>query len=180
MSSSGTLLVCGAALMQPWLRLSFFTTHLPFLFAPTCRHHQGSPPPHQSRLSPAPSPPSPSQVDELDLFGLGPKCEKHAVFPAKINTEFVEVLSRQHVRMVVWERGAGRTLACGTGACATVVAGAGERARACYCASVCAPTSVRVHVRVSLCLCLCACASVPAPAHRNRACLPTWSFASVP
>lgn len=44
-------------------------------------------------------------------------------FPSKINTEFVEVLSRQHVRMVVWERGAGPTLACGTGACATVVAG---------------------------------------------------------
>ena len=37
--------------------------------------------------------------------------------------QFVEVLSRNHVRMVVWERGAGRTLACGTGACATVVAG---------------------------------------------------------
>jgi diaminopimelate epimerase len=63
------------------------------------------------------------QVDDLDLYGLGPKCEKHEAFPAKINTEFVEILSRQHVRMVVWERGAGRTLACGTGACATVVAG---------------------------------------------------------
>jgi len=63
------------------------------------------------------------QVDELDLYRLGPSCEKHAAFPAKINTEFVEILSRQHVRMVVWERGAGRTLACGTGACATVVAG---------------------------------------------------------
>lgn len=69
-------------------------------------------------------PPHPfSQVDELDLFGLGPKCEKNSVFPAKTNTEFVEILSRSHVRMVVWERGAGRTLACGTGACATVVAG---------------------------------------------------------
>ena len=65
----------------------------------------------------------PSQVDELDLAGLGPLCEKHTAFPSKINTEFVEVLSRQHVRMVVWERGAGPTLACGTGACATVVAG---------------------------------------------------------
>mmetsp|Transcript_2691 Transcript_2691/g.4620 ORF Transcript_2691/g.4620 Transcript_2691/m.4620 type:complete len:328 (+) Transcript_2691:49-1032(+) len=65
----------------------------------------------------------PIKIDELDLAGLGPKCEKNAVFPAKTNTEFVEVLSRQHVRMVVWERGAGPTLACGTGACATVVAG---------------------------------------------------------
>lgn len=49
--------------------------------------------------------------------------ERNAVFPARTNTEFVEVLTPSHVRMVVWERGAGRTLACGTGACATVVAG---------------------------------------------------------
>ena len=62
-------------------------------------------------------------MDELDLAAIGPKFERNAVFPAKTNTEFVEVLSRSHVRMVVWERGAGRTLACGTGACATVVAG---------------------------------------------------------
>ncbi|KAL6764251.1 diaminopimelate epimerase [Haematococcus lacustris] len=65
----------------------------------------------------------PIKVDMIDLTGLGPLCEKHAVFPARTNTEFVEVLSRGHVRMVVWERGAGRTLACGTGACAVVVAG---------------------------------------------------------
>lgn len=65
----------------------------------------------------------PIKVDEIDIFNVGPKFEKNAVFPAKTNTEFVEVLSRSHVRMVVWERGAGRTLACGTGACATVVAG---------------------------------------------------------
>jgi len=63
------------------------------------------------------------QVDDLDIFAIGPKFESNPVFPARTNTEFVEVLSRQHVRMVVWERGAGRTLACGTGACATVVAG---------------------------------------------------------
>ena len=63
------------------------------------------------------------QVDELELEVLGPKFENNAVFPARTNTEFVEVLTRSHVRMVVWERGAGRTLACGTGACATVVAG---------------------------------------------------------
>lgn len=65
----------------------------------------------------------PIKVDALDLRGLGPLCEKHPVFPARTNTEFVEILNRQHVRMVVWERGAGPTLACGTGACATVVAG---------------------------------------------------------
>lgn len=65
----------------------------------------------------------PLKVDEVDLFVTGPKFENNAVFPARTNTEFVEVLSRSHVRMVVWERGAGRTLACGTGACALVVAG---------------------------------------------------------
>eukprot|EP00879_Flechtneria_rotunda_P022827 GHRR01024116.1.p1 GENE.GHRR01024116.1~~GHRR01024116.1.p1 ORF type:complete len:138 (-),score=25.85 GHRR01024116.1:130-543(-) len=65
----------------------------------------------------------PLQVDHLDIFSIGPKFEHNPVFPARTNTEFVEVLSRSHVRMVVWERGAGRTLACGTGACATVVAG---------------------------------------------------------
>ena len=62
-------------------------------------------------------------MDDLDIFAIGPKFESNAVFPARTNTEFVEILSRGHVRMVVWERGAGRTLACGTGACATVVAG---------------------------------------------------------
>eukprot|EP00887_Chlorella_sp_A99_P004341 scaffold15.g4341.t1 len=65
----------------------------------------------------------PTQVDELDLPRIGPLFEHHPAFPARTNTEFVEVLSPGHVRMVVWERGAGRTLACGTGACATVVAG---------------------------------------------------------
>eukprot|EP00798_Chlamydomonas_sp_ICE-L_P021552 gene21552-28545_t len=65
----------------------------------------------------------PIKVDEVPLAEIGPLFEKNAVFPAKTNTEFVEVLTRSHVRMHVWERGAGRTLACGTGACATVVAG---------------------------------------------------------
>ncbi len=65
----------------------------------------------------------PVKLDEVDLFRVGPMFESHPVFPAKTNTEFVEVLSPGHVRMMVWERGAGRTLACGTGACATVVAG---------------------------------------------------------
>lgn len=91
----------------------------------------------------------PRQVWDLDLQAMGAKFEKNAVFPAKTNTEFVEVVSRDHVKMRVWERGAGErsqavclrargpgfealsplalrtgiTLACGTGACATVVAG---------------------------------------------------------
>lgn len=62
------------------------------------------------------------QVDELNLADIGPKFEHHNMFPARINTEFVQVYSRSHVKMRVWERGAGATLACGTGACAVVVA----------------------------------------------------------
>jgi len=61
-------------------------------------------------------------VDALDLAGVGPLFECDAVFPAKTNTEFVQVLSPTHLKMKVWERGAGPTLACGTGACALTVA----------------------------------------------------------
>ncbi|MWC26725.1 diaminopimelate epimerase [Paenibacillus sp. MMS18-CY102] len=57
----------------------------------------------------------------FDLLTWGPKLEKHPMFPRKINVEFVSVNSRTHTDMRVWERGAGPTLACGTGACATVV-----------------------------------------------------------
>ncbi|KAF2288737.1 hypothetical protein GH714_011902 [Hevea brasiliensis] len=62
------------------------------------------------------------QVDKLNLVEIGPKFEHHDVFPARTNTEFVQVHSHSHLKMHVWERGAGATLACGTGACATVVA----------------------------------------------------------
>ncbi|VVB02498.1 unnamed protein product [Arabis nemorensis] len=62
------------------------------------------------------------RVDDLNLQEIGPKFEHHEMFPARTNTEFVEVLSRSHLKMRVWERGAGATLACGTGACALVVA----------------------------------------------------------
>lgn len=61
-------------------------------------------------------------VDELKLAEIGPKFEHHEMFPARTNTEFVQVLSNSHLKMRVWERGAGETLACGTGACAIVVA----------------------------------------------------------
>ncbi|KAL8210515.1 hypothetical protein R6Q57_004952 [Mikania cordata] len=61
-------------------------------------------------------------VDELNLAEIGPKFEHHKLFPARTNTEFVQVFSRSHLKMRVWERGAGATLACGTGACAVVVA----------------------------------------------------------
>jgi len=62
-------------------------------------------------------------IDDLDLVKIGPGFENNAIFPNRINTEFVEVISSDHVRMRVWERGAGETLACGTGACAVLVAG---------------------------------------------------------
>lgn len=65
----------------------------------------------------------PIKLQDIDLDTVGPIFESHPVFPAKTNTEFVEILTPSHVKMMVWERGAGRTLACGTGACATVVAG---------------------------------------------------------
>ena len=62
-------------------------------------------------------------LDTFPLSTLGPLFESNPAFPARTNTEFVQVLARDHARMAVWERGAGPTLACGTGACATVVAG---------------------------------------------------------
>jgi len=61
-------------------------------------------------------------MDSVDLSGVGPKLETHAAFPRKINVEFVQVLNKKELRMRVWERGAGITMACGTGACATLVA----------------------------------------------------------
>ena len=59
----------------------------------------------------------------LDLPKIGPDFEHHAYFPNRINTEFVQIIDREHIRMRVWERGSGETLACGTGCCACVVAG---------------------------------------------------------
>jgi diaminopimelate epimerase len=53
---------------------------------------------------------------------LGPRLEKHPLFPTRINVEFAQMIDRHHIRMRVWERGIGVTLACGTGACATTVA----------------------------------------------------------
>ena len=62
------------------------------------------------------------QVENLDLQHLGPSFENHSLFPDRINTEFVQVADRQTLRMRVWERGSGETLACGTGACAALAA----------------------------------------------------------
>lgn len=58
----------------------------------------------------------------LDLERIGPEFENNRVFPERVNTEFIQVLSPTHLKMRVWERGSGETLACGTGACASVVA----------------------------------------------------------
>ncbi len=65
-------------------------------------------------------------VDEVNddwVLNIGPKVEIHEAFPRRINAEFIQVVSRSEVIMRVWERGSGETLACGTGACASVVAG---------------------------------------------------------
>ncbi|MBU3107317.1 diaminopimelate epimerase [Clostridium gasigenes] len=61
-------------------------------------------------------------IDNLDLKTIGPKFENHSMFPDRINTEFVEIIDENTVKMRVWERGSDETLACGTGACAVVVA----------------------------------------------------------
>ena len=61
-------------------------------------------------------------IDSLDIEKIGPSFENHVRFPDRINTEFVQLDNRSHVRMRVWERGSGETLACGTGACAVAVA----------------------------------------------------------
>ena len=61
-------------------------------------------------------------IVNLDIEKIGPQFENHIRFPKRINTEFVKVIDEHTVEMRVWERGTGETLACGTGACASVVA----------------------------------------------------------
>lgn len=63
-------------------------------------------------------------VDGLDIEKIGPRFENDPLFPRRVNTEFACVRGDKTIRMRVWERGAGETLACGTGACATLVAAA--------------------------------------------------------
>ena len=62
-------------------------------------------------------------VSAIALETVGPQFEHHQAFPQRTNTEFIQIIRRDYVKMRVWERGAGVTLACGTGACAAVVAG---------------------------------------------------------
>jgi diaminopimelate epimerase len=63
------------------------------------------------------------QVDTAPVSSLGPQIEAHERFPRRVNVGFMQVVDRQHIRLRVYERGAGETLACGTGACAAVVIG---------------------------------------------------------
>ena len=61
-------------------------------------------------------------IDSMPLEQIGPQFENHPLFPERVNTEFVETVDSTHLKMRVWERGSGETMACGTGACATVAA----------------------------------------------------------
>jgi len=62
-------------------------------------------------------------VDAAPVTTQGPRIERHSRFPARVNAGYMQVIDRATIRLRVWERGAGETLACGTGACAAVVAG---------------------------------------------------------
>jgi diaminopimelate epimerase len=61
-------------------------------------------------------------VDNIPLATIGTKFEHHALFPERVNTEFVQIVDKRTIKMRVWERGSGETMACGTGACASVAA----------------------------------------------------------
>ncbi len=64
-----------------------------------------------------------NELTDALVLGYGPKIERHPFFPNRTNVEFIRVLSDSEIQMRVWERGCGETAACGTGACASVVAG---------------------------------------------------------
>ena len=64
-----------------------------------------------------------ADVETAPVRAQGPLIENHARFPQRVNAGYMQVVSRGHIRLRVWERGAGETLACGTGACAAVVSG---------------------------------------------------------
>src|SRR4029078_1668527 len=72
------------------------------------------------------TPPAVQLVDDVEtapVVSQGPLIERHADFPRGVNAGYMQVVDRANIRLRVWERGAGETLACGTGACAAVVAG---------------------------------------------------------
>jgi diaminopimelate epimerase len=64
-----------------------------------------------------------ADVEQAPVSHQGPLIEHHLAFPNRVNAGFMQVVSRSHIKLRVFERGAGETLACGTGACAAVVAG---------------------------------------------------------
>ena len=64
-----------------------------------------------------------NNIDKFDILKFGPEIENHDLFPEKINVSIANVVSKNEINLNVWERGAGQTKACGTAACATVVAG---------------------------------------------------------
>lgn len=80
------------------------------------------------------------EVKNIDLEKIGPKFENASIFPERVNTEFVRIIDESTIEMRVWERGSGETLACGTGACASVVA-------ACLCGYCKKGAPVRVILR---------------------------------
>src|SRR3546814_5176153 len=61
-------------------------------------------------------------LEAMDCGRLGPMIETDPLFPERVNVNFAQVIGENHIRLIVWERGAGLTQACGTGACATAVA----------------------------------------------------------
>ena len=61
------------------------------------------------------------ELDDETFFKIGPKIESHSLFPQKTNVEFVQIVAPNHLKVRVWERGVGETLACGTGACAVAI-----------------------------------------------------------
>ncbi len=67
-------------------------------------------------------------VKTLPLTEIGPKFEQSPLFPERVNTEFIQVLGPRELKMRVWERGSGGTMACGTGACAAVAGSGTNRA----------------------------------------------------
>ena len=78
-------------------------------------------------------------IDKAPLTTLGPKLEHHQAFPDGVNVEFVQSISENELRMRVWERGSGVTMACGTGACASAAAAVAKR----FC---CCDTPISVHL----------------------------------
>jgi len=66
-------------------------------------------------------------VDQIMVETLGPEMQQSGVFPEGVNVGFMQIVDRQHIRLRVYERGAGETLACGSGACAAVVAGYSDK-----------------------------------------------------